>query len=268
MSTKAAAQTTLVPAEPTQAACALIHKPTAIEIASDLEDLDVIRKLFGSRSQTLINILLAFDAFFNWYYPLKDSIEFDCDVSKRQKRALENAQLAIDLHEITERLTARGQKGHKSYLFHAAIYKITRDILQVGDVWATGSAPLELQNAETKRVAESSSSRRSTLTARGKYTTTTAISLLNHLLSTRYLRRGDGIYSMRDSRRMERVFGANGIGRLALKRSLKHEKGSTYDPRQDTCIKAFVRLLAENAMDSSDCDGDEGTTAARDSTSV
>ena len=45
-----------------------------MELAADSEDLAIIRQLFGSRAQTLINTLLAFDSYFNWYYPLKESI--------------------------------------------------------------------------------------------------------------------------------------------------------------------------------------------------
>ena len=43
---------------------------------------------------------------------------------------------------------------------HGAIFKITRDILKVGDIWAYCLSALELQNAETKRVATSGVSRR------------------------------------------------------------------------------------------------------------
>ena len=50
----------------------LEHVPTAMELAADPEDVAIIHKLFGSRAQTLINTLLAFDSYFNWYYPLKE----------------------------------------------------------------------------------------------------------------------------------------------------------------------------------------------------
>lgn len=221
-----------------------------MEKAACPEDLEIIRQLFGSRAQTLINVLLAFDSYFQWYYPLKESVPFDCDMGARERRALENTQLAIDLHEIVERLTARGHKGHKSWLFHGAIFKLSRDILRVGDIWATSSEPLELQNADTKRRAQSSGSRRIVLS--GKYTTTTAISSLYNLLSTQYLRRGDGIVSMRDSRRIERVFGQNSIGRLELPKSDKSRAvldEDLYNPKEDSCIKAFVRLLAQHALE-------------------
>ena len=46
--------------------------------------------------------------------------------------------------------------------------QVTRDILKVGDVWSTDLSPLELQNAETKRVAESGGSRRLEFTAAGQ----------------------------------------------------------------------------------------------------
>jgi hypothetical protein len=63
------------------------HIPTAIERAADDGDLDMIRKICGSRAQTIINALLAFDAYFNWYYPLKESIPFDApmEVCERLK---------------------------------------------------------------------------------------------------------------------------------------------------------------------------------------
>ena len=127
-----------------------------------------------------------------------------------------------------------------------------------------GIAALELQNAETKRVAAASGSRRLTMGGAGvsrqalapgfegpqklvpkkAYTTTQALSTLNHLLSAQYLRRGDGIASLPDSRRKERLFGE---GRTSLKSagSRAADRAWDYDPRDDTCIKAFVRLLAE-----------------------
>ena len=43
---------------------------------------------------------------------------------------------------------------------HAAVYKMTQDILTVGDIWAVDLSSLELLNAETKRRAEDSGARR------------------------------------------------------------------------------------------------------------
>ena len=105
--------------------------------------------MYGSRAQTLINSLLAFDAFFAWYYPLKEGIDADSTMAEREARALDNCRRAIDLHEIYERSSIR---GHGSFMPHGTIFKVTRDILKVGDIWAYCTSALELQNAETKRV--------------------------------------------------------------------------------------------------------------------
>lgn len=224
------------------------HQPTAMERAADPEDLSIIRELFGSRAQTLINTLLAFDAYFKWYYALRSSIPIDAPLAVRESRAFMNCCDAIDLHEITERLTARGLKGHQSFLFHGAIFKVSRDILKVADVWSFDSEPLELQNGETKRVAEAAGARR--LTYSGKYSTSTSISVLRNLLATRYLRRGDGVISMRSSRVAQRVFGKESLGRLVLPKKEKLESADDrvsdvdHDPKSDSCLKAFVRLLA------------------------
>ena len=63
------------------------------------------------------------------------------------------------------------------------------------------------------------------------------------------LRRGDGPDGivMPDSRRSERLFGD--AGRTSYRSSgVKLEKlEDGYDPREDSCIKAFVRLLAAAA---------------------
>ena len=60
------------------------------------------------------------------------------------------------------------------------------------------------------------------------------------------LRRGDGLHQVPDSRRAERLFGVHGRTKL-LSAGIKLEKlGADYDPLQDTCLKAFVRLMAAN----------------------
>ena len=139
----------------------------------------------------------------------------------------------------------------------------------MGDTWACDIEPLELQNAETKRVADRSGSRRVVTSTASTvlvnpppgtegpdravktraYSTTVALSTLKHLLATKYLRQGDGIQSIPLTRRTERLFGKTGSGRTkSLSSGLKHEKlGVDYDPREDSCIKAFVRLMAESA---------------------
>ena len=60
------------------------------------------------------------------------------------------------MHQIFERLSIR---NHSSFLPHGAIYKVTRDILEVGDVWAHDLSALELQNAESKRCYECAGAR-------------------------------------------------------------------------------------------------------------
>lgn len=212
-----AARAEAVQLAPSASAKKLEHVPSAIELAADPADLAIIRELYGSRAQTLINILLAFDGYIAWYYPYKASIPFLCDAGTRMARALSNCQTAIDLHEVFERVTIR---NHKSFLPHGAIFKSTRDILLVGDVWAVGSQSLELQNAETKRTAETSGSRRLTTSASGMmrkplhgkegpaklvpskgYSSSMALSTLRTLLAAQKLRRGDGCHVMVASRR-------------------------------------------------------------------
>ena len=117
----------------------VVHVPTQVERAADQVALAKIRARYGSRAQTLINALLAFDAYFAWWFPLKRSIPFMAPWEQRVQRAVDNSRLAIDMHEIFERVAIH---NHGSFLPHAAIYKVSRDILRVGDVWAVGTSPL------------------------------------------------------------------------------------------------------------------------------
>ena len=80
-------------------------------------------------------------------------------------------QNAIDMHEIFERVSIR---NHGSFLPHGAIFKVTQDILEVGDVWAFNLSPLELQNAETKRTANSGGSRRLQMSSEGETRSTSS----------------------------------------------------------------------------------------------
>ena len=212
----------------------------------------------------------------------------------REARAFDNVRKAIDMHEAFEKVSIN---NHKSFLPHLAIFKVTahcprlmraplpvppqhapifvlvscvqcsRDILKVGDVWATDLSPLELQNAESKRKAESGGSKRIEFTAAGQtlvgmragksgpmpltqrkeYSTTLALSVLNNLLITQRLRRGDGPIQYPSSRRADRLFGEEG----RTKRKSTHIKleklGQDYDPAEYTCIKAFIRMMAAAA---------------------
>eukprot|EP00965_Chrysotila_dentata_P129367 4276276-Pleurochrysis_carterae.AAC.3 len=57
--------------------------------------------------------------------------------------------------------------SHRAFLRHGAVHKVSRDIMEVGNVWAVDLSPLELQNAETKRVATFSGSKRLVLSTEG-----------------------------------------------------------------------------------------------------
>ena len=184
----------------------------------------------------------------------------------REARALHNMQTAVDLFEIYERVSIANSK---SFMPHGAVFKVTSDILTVGDIWAVDLSPLELLNAETKRVAESSGARRivasvepaqqrkplrsgaqgpANLVTTKSMSTTMALSTLNHMLMQQQLRRGDGLFAIPDSRRTERLMCTGRTKHAST--GIKLEKlncDDSYDPRSDTCVKAYVRLLAANA---------------------
>ena len=77
------------------------REPSAMELAADPADLEIIKELFGSRGQTLINILLAFDAYFAWYFPLVESVPLDAEyapmtaMSERRSRRERAAKVAV-----------------------------------------------------------------------------------------------------------------------------------------------------------------------------
>ena len=242
----------------------LTHVPSAMEIAADPAHIKIIRDVYGSRAQTILNALLAFDAFFAWYYPLKKhSLKlFDTDTTKVEERALDNCRRAIDMHESFERLTMAGKLGHKSFLPHGAIFKLTKDILKVGDSSCFSVSALELQNAETKRTGEQGGARNIELRHSGfkrvpssvaetkvvptsGYGTTMSLSILRKLLGKKLLQLGDGLLRIPLMRRAERLFGASGPGRSKQKSEGKHELLALgHDPCKDTCVAAFVRSMA------------------------
>lgn len=145
------------------------------------------------------------------------------------------------------------------------MFKVTRDILSLGDVHAHDLSALELQNAESKRVFETGGARHLVFSHRGTshkkdgeggykrivtrgYGATAATSVLFKLLALQKLRQGDGDIAMPASRRGERLFGATGSGRSTLVKLEVHGEGDKeYDPSSDTCLDAFVRLLAARA---------------------
>ena len=252
------------PGSATAVEAELSRTPTRLETLADADDLAVIRELYGSRAQTLINILLSWDGFLNWYYPFKASVPFMCPMPQREERALDNMQRAVDMFEIYERVCIRNSK---TFMPHAAVFKMTKDILTVGDSWAVDLSPSELLNAEAKRVAEDSAPRRIEMASSGQarvplkagaqgparlittkgYSTTMSIATLRHLILTQTLRRGDGLYVIPDSRRTERLFGDAGRTKLKSAGIKLENLGKDYDPREDSCLKAFVRMLAQRA---------------------
>ena len=60
-----------------------------------------------------------------------------------------------------------------------------------------------------------------------------------------YLRRGDGSAAFEHSRRKERFFGMRGRTKPMPAGDNEAKRNAEYNPLTDTCIKAFVRLLAE-----------------------
>ena len=69
------------------------------------------------------------------------------------------------------------------------------------------------------------------------YATTQCISTLRKLLGAATLRRGDGVISLPESRRKERLLGV-GRTKLASKWVKSEVLSRDYNPRKDTCIKA------------------------------
>ena len=89
------------------------------------------------------------------------------------------------------------------------------------------------------------------ITTKG-YHGTAALNTLRKLLAARYLREGQGLFATPASRRNARLFGAS--GRVTLPK-LECETDGEYDPAKDTCIRAFVRLLAARAAEAATDDG-------------
>ena len=67
------------------------------------------------------------------------------------------------------------------------------------------------------------------------------------MLATSQLRAGDGMFSTPESRRSEKLFGDKATGRSkAIKLECQECEGE-YDPAQDSCLDAFMRMLAARA---------------------
>jgi hypothetical protein len=189
----------------------------------------------------------------------------------KEARALDNCCSAIDMQEIFERVSIQKQG---SFLHHGAVFKVTRDILEVGDIWAYDLSALELQNAESKRVYERGGARCMAITTSGTthkatggdrkhkstggetrlivtkgYGSTAATSCLKKMLGTAQLRAGDGLYSTPASRKSERLFGEKATGRTKhVKTEYDDSEQPGYSPASDRVFDAFLRLMAARAM--------------------
>ena len=78
------------------------------------------------------------------------------------------------------------------------------------------------------------------------YATTSAISTFKKVEAVQVLRRGTSeVACIPESRVSERLFGEGGPGRSKALSTGLHlsQLGSEYNPRCDTCLRAFVRLL-------------------------
>ena len=101
---------------------------------------DLLKAKYDNWANTAIRTALAFDAYFSWYYAWRNKVPLDAPRKDKETRALENMQRAVDMHEMFERVSL---SRHGSFMPHAAIYKITQSILEIGDVEAFDTSPLE-----------------------------------------------------------------------------------------------------------------------------
>jgi hypothetical protein len=141
---------------------------------------------------------------------------------------------------------------------------VTRDILEVGHVWAYDLSALELQNAESKRVFESGGARNLTFRDEGTshvkgadgeyrlimtkgYGSSAATSTLKKMLISKTLRVGDGMFSIPVSRTVERLFGEQATGRTKAIKIEWADQMSDYNPAEDSCLDAYIRFIAARA---------------------
>ena len=77
--------------------------------------------------------------------------------------------------------------------------------------------------------------------------TTMALSTLRTMIAKDYLRRGDGVVTVPDSRRVDRL---TKLGRLTLKSAgnKREDREADYDPRSESCVEAFIQLIADLAV--------------------
>ena len=144
-------------------------------------------------------------------------------------------------------------------------------VLEVGDVEAFDTSPLELQNAESKRTARSTGATNHTkipeglsqrgprkkLAAAGLYkvaerAATTASTTLKKVVAIKYLRRGKAgaPATIPAERRTERTFGSTGTGRAKLEClgvKLQNSRQET-SLRDDSVLLALTRIIEERGQ--------------------
>ena len=224
---------------------------------------DSLKAKYGNWAIPAIRTALAFDAYFSWYYAWRNKVPLDAPREDKETRALENMQLAVDMHETFERVSL---SRHGSFMPHAAIYKITQSILEVGDVEAFDTSPLEMQNAETKRKARSTGATNRTTIPEGvsqrgprkkegppglhtvaARAATTATTTLKKVVTSTNLQRGKpgAPATIPAERRTEKTFGSTGTGRSKPERSgVKLQQTSQeISPRDDSVLLALTRMI-------------------------
>jgi len=244
----------------------VVYEATAAERRCDPTHLALIRDTFGSRGNTLIGIICAWDAYLRWYRANgSHEVEFlDTNVDAVEQHALRCCQLAIEQQEAFERVSG---KAHKSFLPHLAVFKITRDKLRVGDNTKADMSALELLHAEVMRTARQQAPKNKeirgayvannpakpgaegagTHAVRGGGEATMTVSTLKTLLGRKALIAGACPWAMPLSRRGERLMVD---GRMTLRRRAVRVESlnDDYRPEEDTVMEAFVRGLRANAV--------------------
>ena len=82
----------------------------------------MLKKTYDNRANTALRTALAFDAYFSWYFAWRKKVPLDATQEDKETRALENMQLAVDMHESFERVSLC---QHGSFMPHADIFKVT-----------------------------------------------------------------------------------------------------------------------------------------------
>ena len=112
----------------------------------------MLKTRYGSWANTAIRTALAFDAYFSWYYAWKKK----CPSMPRRMSRRSARWRTCSWRWICTRSSRESPSvstGPSCRTLPSINYKITQSILEVGDVEAFHTSPLEMQNAESKRRA-------------------------------------------------------------------------------------------------------------------